>query len=522
MSGALYFPKTPFSPRSRFVPVVFWTALIFLGIGGVLAHASDNEPIRIASKNFNESYLLSEISAQLLESRGYSVRRQFGLGGTLICYGALTNDQIDLYIEYTGTITQAILKHTDSLSLAEIRSELPPDLELLQPLGFNNTYALTMRAEQADSLALNTISDLVEAPELRVVVSHEFLERNDGWPGLKSSYGFTTTPSGIEHGLAYQALADGAIDVTDAYSTDGELARYNLRMLEDDRAFFPEYLALPLVRRDLPEGAKSVLLELGNKLTASRMQALNAQVLAGSDNGDADIAGTAQKFLVEQGMISATAVSTPGSRMWRGLWRNTLRHLQLTLIALGFAVVVGVGVGLLVFRNANLASAVVYLCGLLQTIPSIALLALMIPLLGIGLLPAIVALFLYALLPILRNTVVALGTIDPELVRTAKAIGLSRSERMRHVLVPMALPNIFAGVRTAAVISVGTATLAAFIGAGGLGDPIVTGLSLNDTNLILQGAIPAACLAMGIELGFEVLERFVIPKPLRDAARSGG
>lgn len=513
----------------HFLRACFANAVLFVAIGAALtlagvthARANDDVPIRIASKNFNESYLLSEISAQLLESRGYKVRRQFGLGGTLICYGALTNDQIDLYIEYTGTITQAILKRSDALSLAAIREEIPADLELLQPFGFNNTYALTMRAEQADSLGLTTISDLVAAPELRVVVSHEFLERNDGWPGLKATYGFTTTPSGIEHGLAYQALADGAIDVTDAYSTDGELARYNLRMLEDDRAFFPEYLALPLVRKDLPQGAKEVLLELADTLTASSMQALNAQVLVGSDKGEADIAATAQKFLVAQGMISSTDLSSTSSRMWRGLWRNTLRHLQLTLIALGFAVVVGVGVGLLVFRNSNVASAVVYLCGLLQTIPSIALLALMIPLLGIGLLPAIVALFLYALLPILRNTVVALGTIDPELVRTAKAIGLSRSERMRHVLVPMALPNIFAGVRTAAVISVGTATLAAFIGAGGLGDPIVTGLSLNDTNLILQGAIPAACLAMGIELGFEVLERFVIPEPLRDAARSGG
>ena len=219
---------------------------------------------------------------------------------------------------------------------------------------------------------------------------------------------------------------------------------------------------------------------------------------------------------------SASPSSSPNNRMWRSLARNTLRHLQLTLVALSCAVIVGVGVGLLVFRNARVANAVVYFCGLLQTIPSIALLALMIPLLGIGLLPAIVALFLYALLPILRNTVVALGTIDPELVRTAKAIGLSRGERMRHVLLPLSLPNIFAGIRTAAVISVGTATLAAFIGAGGLGDPIVTGLSLNDTQLILQGAIPAACLAMAIELGFEGLERWIIPAPLREAARGGG
>lgn len=490
--------------------------------------ARSDETIRIASKNFGESYLLSEIAAQLLEARGFTVRRQLGLGGTLICYGALFNDQIDVYIEYTGTITQAILKSPTPLELPQIREQIPQDLELLLPFGFNNTYAMTMRADQAESLGLSTVSELVAQRQLRVVVSHEFLERNDGWPGLKEHYGFTTTPTGIEHGLAYQALADGAIDVTDAYSTDGELARYKLRVLQDDLGFFPEYLALPFVRASLPEEAKAALRELANTLDAEQMQALNSAVLGaelpdgGEASGAGDFARVAQEFLVAKKLITAQAANSASNRMWSSLWRNTLRHLQLTLIALAFAVLVGVGVGLVVFRNARIANVVVYLCGLLQTIPSIALLALMIPLLGIGLVPAIVALFLYALLPILRNTVVALGTIDPELVRTAKAIGLSRAERMRHVLLPLSLPNIFAGIRTAAVISVGTATLAAFIGAGGLGDPIVTGLSLNDTGLILQGAIPAACLAMAIELGFEVLERWIIPKPLRDAARGGG
>ena len=521
----------------------FWLLVFTLAVGmsvgtsessasEISLSTDESKVIRIASKNFGESYLLSEISAQLLEARGFEVSRQFGLGGTLICYGALANDQIDLYVEYTGTITQAILKSPEPLELDAIRRSLPEDLELLEPLGFNNTYAMAMRAEQAQTLGLNTVSDLVAQPGLKVVVSHEFLERNDGWPGLKERYGFTTQPAGIEHGLAYQALADGAIDVTDAYSTDGELARYQLQILRDDLDFFPEYLALPFIRSSLPESAKAVLRELAGVLDASQMQALNAKVLgsvssattSGSDGAErgGDFAEVAQQFLLQKKLIDTDSAKTSNDRLFQSLLRNTTRHLQLTLIALSFAVLVGVGVGLIVFRNARLASAVVYLCGLLQTIPSIALLALMIPLLGIGLVPAIVALFLYALLPILRNTVVALGTIDPELVRTAKAIGLSRGERMRHVLLPLSLPNIFAGIRTAAVISVGTATLAAFIGAGGLGDPIVTGLSLNDTGLILQGAIPAAVLAMAIELGFEGLERWIIPQPLREAARGGG
>lgn len=479
-------------------------------------------PIRIASKNFGESYLLSEIAAQLLEARGFAVQRQFGLGGTLICYSALEQGEVDLYVEYTGTLGQAVLKSEQTLNMQELRAGLPAQLSLLEPFGFNNTYAMAVRAATAKELGLKTIGDLRAHPQLNWVVSHEFLERKDGWPGVAAAYDLQVDPSGIEHGLAYQAIADGAIDVTDAYSTDGELVQYQLMILADDRQFFPEYLAAPLVRNDLPNEAIVALGELADTLTATQMQALNAAVLAGSKSGEADFAAIAQGFLLERDLVEASAMVSPSQRLWRDLWRNTLRHLELTLIALLLAIGVGVGVGVMVFRNANLARFVVYLCGLLQTIPSIALLALMIPLLGIGKTPAIIALFLYALLPILRNTVVALGTIDPDLVRTAKAIGLSRAERLRYVLVPMALPNIFAGVRTAAVISVGTATLAAFIGAGGLGDPIVTGLSLNDTNLILQGAIPAACLAMLIELGFELIERWVIPQPLREAAQGGG
>ena len=499
-----------------------FVATCFFMVTSPISVEAEQTPIRVASKNFGESYLLSEIAAQLLEARGFAVERQFGLGGTLICYSALEQGEVDLYIEYTGTLAQAVFKSDRALNLRELRSGLPASLALLAPFGFNNTYAIAVRAAMASELGLKKIGDLIRYPELKFVVSHEFLERNDGWPGLAAAYELAVDPAGIEHGLAYQAIADGAIDVTDAYSTDGELVQYQLTLLADDLQFFPEYLAAPLVRKALPASAKAALGELADTLTANQMQALNAAVLAGSKSGKADFAAIAQGFLLARGLVESRVLTSPAERMWRDLWRNTLRHLELTLVSLGFAIVFGVGVGVLVFRNASLSSSVVYACGLLQTIPSIALLALMIPLLGIGKTPAIVALFLYALLPILRNTVVALGTIDPELVRTAKAIGLSRGERLRHVLVPMALPNIFAGIRTAAVISVGTATLAAFIGAGGLGDPIVTGLSLNDTNLILQGAIPAACLAMLIELVFELIERRVIPLPLREAARGGG
>jgi len=465
--------------------------------------------IRIGSKNFNESYLLSEMSAQMLEQAGYRVERKFGLGGTLICYDALRNGEIDVYAEYTGTLSQAVLNDPAAKSVAELNRRLQPlALELLPAFGFNNTYAMVIKEASASRLDMTSIADMARHPDLKVVVSHEFLEREDGWPGLAEAYGLGLDVTGIEHGLAYQALDDGVIDITDAYSTDGELKRYNLRILDDDRGFFPQYLAAPLIRSDLPEGAREVLMELAGRIDDATMQRLNSEVVFERKS----FAEVANDFLVAERL--AASVDTSG-QAWQSLLDNTLQHLKLTGVALIGSVLVGVGASLAVFRMPTVSRALTYFCGLLQTIPSIALLALMIPVFGIGMLPAVIALFLYSLLPILRNTLTALTTIDPTLVRVAVAMGLKEGEQLRLVYLPLALPSMFAGIRTAAVISIGTATLAAFIGAGGLGDPIVTGLALNDVNLILQGALPAAGLAVLTELLFEVLERLLLPGNLR-------
>ncbi len=471
---------------------------------------AESEPIRVASKNFTESYVLAEIAAQVLEAAGFAVERRFGLGGTLICFEALANAEIDLYVEYTGTLSQAILDLPVDTTRADLNAAVAlRGLELLPPLGFNNTYAMAVRRSTAERHGLRTIGDLRGARGLNMVVSHEFLHRDDGWPGLAAAYGLSGPVTGIEHGLAYRALQDGTIDVTDAYSTDGEIKRYDLVLLQDDQAFFPAYLALPLVRRDLPAGARQALLVLANSLNDSQMQALNAEVVF---NGRT-FAQVANSFLVERGVLSAGEAIA--DTLWSDLRRNTAQHLKLTAIALVGAVLFGVGLSLVVFRVPALSRAVIYASGLMQTVPSIALLALMIPLLGIGTTPAIIALFLYSLLPILRNTITALTTLDPTLVRVALAMGLSNFEQLRYVYLPLSLPSMLAGIRTAAVISIGTATLAAFIGAGGLGEPIVTGLALNDVGLILQGAIPAALLAIITELVFELIERVSLPGHLR-------
>ena len=478
-------------------------AIILMMIGGALAaQAPPDEPIVIGSKTFTEGYLLAEIMAQTLEASGLTVQRRFGFGATLICYEALKRGEIDVYPEYTGTISRVILGRSEDPSLRQLNNLLAEDeVEVLAPFGFDNTYAITVTEQLAKRYDLHRISDLAALPELRLALSYEFMNREDGWPGLAARYGLAQQPRGIEHALAYPALIDGSIDATDAYVTDGELLRYELRVLEDDLGYFPAYMALPLTRRELSAGARQALLSLADRIDSAEMRRLNARVIV----DEISFAGAAAEFLnpgAQNGRQRSVAASS--------LARNTLVHLKLTGLALFFACIVGIISALAVYRSKRLSRAVLYLAGLMQTIPSIALLALLIPVLGVGQVPAIVALFLYSLLPIMRSTVTALLTIDPLLRRVARALGMTTAQQIRIVLVPLALPHVLAGLRTAAVISIGTATLAAFIGAGGLGEPIVTGLALNDTRLILSGAIPAAALALLTELLFELLERRLI------------
>ena len=491
----------------------FFSALLMVCVvWAVSVHASETQPVRVASKNFAENYLLAEIIAQLLERHGVGVERAFGLGGTLICYQALLNNEIDLYVEYTGTLSQAILQTPEVTEHGQLNALIADrGLQLLPQLGFNNTYAIAVREQQAQALGLVSIGDLAQHLQLQLVFSHEFLERGDGWPGLSQRYGLTQAVKGIEHALAYQAIADGAIDVTDAYSTDGELSRYPLRVLIDDRNYFPGYMAAPLVRsawvQQAPEAA-ALVRRLAGLIDETTMLRLNAEVAVNNKS----YAQVATEFLNTHSTEldldpTENSVSPPG--FWSETAGHVLRHLQLTGLALGAAILLGLAMSLVIFSRPRLANGVVYFCGLLQTVPSLALLALMIPIFGIGFTPAVVALFLYSLLPIVRNAVTALSTVDPTLVRVSQALGLSGWQQLRHLRLPLSLPMIFAGIRTAAVISIGTATLAAFIGAGGLGEPIVVGLSLNDTDMILRGAIPAAMLAILAEFFFAAVQKRV-------------
>jgi osmoprotectant transport system permease protein len=486
-------------------------------------------PVVIASKPFGESYLLAEMFAQLLEARGLLVQRRPGLGATEIAFRALRQGAIDLYPEYTGTGLLAILGEPPAAEPREVFARVSRvfrerwGVRWLPPLGFENTYAVAVRRETAERRRLATLSDLARvAPELRAGLTPDFIGRADGLPGLTRAYGLRFREvRALLPAVKYQALAAGEVDVIDGYSTDGLIARYDLVVLTDERRFFPPYEAAALAGRRLADSvpaALAALAELSGRLDVSTMRRLNRRLEVDGEPA----AAVAAAALGELGLVggAAESASAPGSGRQRGLvsylWaeRRTIaaltgRHLLLVLVSLAGAIALAVPLGLALERQRRSAEAVIRSVGLLQTIPSIALLAFMIPLLGIGVVPALVALFLYSLYPILRNTYVGVRDAAPGAVSAATALGMTPRQVLRHVRLPLAAPVIMAGIRTAAVISVGTATLAAFIGAGGLGDPIAAGLALSDSRMILSGALPAAMLALLVDWGLGRAERVV-------------
>ena len=507
--------------------------LLAIVLSPSLRAQESHRPIVVASKPFGESYLLAEMAAQLLESHGYRVDRRLGLGATEIAFAALREGRIDLYPEYTGTGLLAILKQkpvSDAATAFRIVSaefQRRYGVRWLPPLGFENTYAIAVRPETATEHGLRTLSDLVRAaPGLTAGFTPDFIGREDGLPGLRRAYGINfRSVRSLLQAVKYQALAGGSVDLVDGYSTDGMLSRYNLVVLKDDRHFFPPYeaalLAGPSLLRDFP-GAAEVLARLSGTIHEPLMRSLNRRVEV--DGAPVDqVARAALQQIVPAGSSPAPSAAARTSSLWRYLWetRSTIssltgRHLVLVAVSLLGAILLAVPLGLLLEQARGSAEAVIRSVGLMQTIPSIALLAFMLPFLGIGLAPALVALFLYSLYPILRNTYTGLRDAAPAAVAAGTALGMTQRQVLAHIRLPLAAPVIMAGIRTAAVINVGTATLAAFIGAGGLGDPIVAGLALADTRMILSGALPAAVLALVVDWSLGLVEKAVRPKGIQN------
>jgi osmoprotectant transport system permease protein len=481
--------------------------------------------VRIGSKKFTESVILGEILVQLVKAGGDRASHLAELGGTQIVFDALRRGEIDAYPEYTGTLAEEIYAGRDASTPEKLAALLKADgVAMSASLGFSNNYALAVSRSTAERLDLKTIADLTKHPDLRLGLSNEFLDRADGWKGLRTAYGLSQQPTGMDHDLAYRYLDAGTIDVTDVYTTDARLTELDLVLLDDNKSYFPGYEAVLLTRVDLPQKSRraaDVIAKLSGKIDQERMRELNAEVESRTLSESQAAAG----FLLDEFSIKSHVTDESVANQ---VLQRTWEHLDLVRRSLIPAIFVAVPLGVLAAKLPRLGRVILGITGVVQTIPALALLVLLIApvayfgldTLGAGSVTAIVALFLYSLLPIVQNTAAGITGIAPEYRESATALGLAPWFRLLHVELPLASPSILAGVKTSAILNVGFATLGALVGARGYGQPILSGIRVNDMGLILQGAIPAAGLAILLQIAFEISERWFVPAGLRLAVPS--
>ncbi|MEW4486946.1 glycine betaine ABC transporter substrate-binding protein [Thalassoglobus sp. JC818] len=475
--------------------------------------------LRVAAKGFTESVTLAEIASALAIESGNSSEPVTELGGTQVLWSALVSGEIDVYPEYTGTLRQEIFRGQplpDDESLEKKVEE--SGVSMTAPLGFNNTYAIAMKRSRAEEFGIEKISDLSKFPQFKYAFSNEFMDRGDGWPSLKRTYDLSPADiRGIQHTLAYRALDAGEIDVADAYATDPHILEMDLKLLKDDRNYFPKYDAVYLYRTQLeetnPEFVK-LLKSMEGKLSDSTMLRLNEAVEI-DELSEPDVAS---QFVNKTFGFNVKSAS---QSLTRRIWKTSLEHLFLVVISLSAAILVGIPAGIIAAKTKLPGQIILGTAEIIQTIPGLALLVFMgvlfirVGLPSIGAFPVMVALFLYSLLPIIRNTMTGLTEIPKSLIESATALGLGPAARLRLVELPLSAPMILAGIKTTAVINVGYAALGGLIGAGGYGQPIMTGLRLNSEAHMLEGAIPAAIMAISVKYVFEAAEKFLVSPGLR-------
>ena len=491
-----------------------------------LLACAKEQPFVVGSKQFTESELIGEMAAQIAEDMGIPVERKYYMGG-MVCFESLKQNQMDLYGEYTGTGLVNILgepSQSDPEAVFRRVSSVFKEkwgLTWLSPLGFNNTYALVMKRSKADAAGLKNISDLARAgKKFRCGFDLAFYDRPDGFPGMIRHYGgdFCSEILQMDPGLMYQALADGRVDVISGYGTDGRIKSLDLAALRDDKNFFPPYqaayLAAPNAFNRAP-GLKEKLELLAGRIDDAKMTELNAAV----DAEKRPAAEVARRFLSSEGLISpADFASGAASRtFWgyfaqkkKGIYRLSLQHFAMVSGAMILGVLFGVPLGILLTRCKALSPYIMGVTTTLQTIPSVALLGLLmlLPVVGgIGLRPAVTALFLYSLLAIVENTYVGISQVDGNIIDAGRGMGMTDMQILRLIELPQALPVIIAGVRISAVICVATATIASYIGAGGLGDLIFRGVARANNAMVAWGAVPAILMSLAIHRLLSVLER---------------
>ncbi len=499
-----------------------WGALaVVLLAAGLVPLPRRGAQVRIGSKKFTESVILGDTLRLLAANDGLDAVHYREFGGTRIVFDALEAGQIDVYPEYTGTIVHEILAGKDLADEAAIGRELHArGLAMSKSLGFSNTYAIALTKKRAAELGIAKISDLKRHPELKLALTHEFLDRSDGWPALAKRYDLPQRDVvGVDHDLAYPQLLAGEIDAIDVYSTDAMIHRGDLAVLEDDLKFFPRYDAVWLYRQEAVDRYPQLLAairQLEGAISEPTMRGLNDLV----ESRERSESQAAADFLRTHLGVNTEAERTSWGRM---VLTHVGEHLDLVRRSLLPAIVAGIGLGIFCQRRRRVGRVVLAAVGLLQTIPSLALLVLLLPVvaalgypsIGEGSVTAVIALFAYCLLPIVRNTFTGLDGIPRGTVESATVLGLGPLSKLAEIELPIALPIILAGIRTAAVQNVGFATLGAIIGAGGLGQPILRGIRLNDVPLILSGAIPAALLALLLQFAIDGLEWAVVPRGLK-------
>lgn len=488
------------------------SSFLFVGclLAPALACASDS--VVVGSKIFTESYILGEIAAQIIEKdSSVSVDRKFGIGNTGMLVESLKSGKVDVYPEYSGTLAETILKNPTLRSLPDIKAALAPyGLTISDSLGFNNTYALAVKETFAEKNNLRTMSDLLTLKTpLRAAFSYEFMERDDGFQGMVRRYAFPFSANQIsqmEHSLVYQAIDEDAVDLIEIYSTDANIKKFNLRVLVDDLNYFPSYQAVWVARTAFTAEHPdqwAALKKYEGSINQNVILALNAE----AELQKISFSTIASGFLG----ISHIKTDTRAGQ----IIERTKEHLWLVGIALVFSIVIGIPLGIAAAKFRRTGQGILIFAALVQTIPTLALLCLLIPLFGIGLKPALVALCMYSLLPVILNTLTGIQAVDPKHIENAKAFGLSRRQILYKILLPLASPMILTGLKTATIVSIGTATLAALIGAGGYGALIISGLSLNNIPTILMGAIPAAVMALLAHFIFDGVSWALVPKGWR-------
>ncbi len=504
---------------------IFIISLIFCFFS--LHSDASNSSIVMGSKKITESVILGDIGIKLLSANGLPVIHRQELGLSQILWRSLLRGDIDIYPEYTGTLIKELLPEYNLKNLSEIQIKLRQKFGVgtFDPFGFVNNFALGISEELGEKLKISKISDLKKYPNIRFGLSHDFIDRNDGWPLVQRRYQLNhSSVIGMEHELTYRALNEKVIDVIDLYSTDAEISLYKIRILEDDLGIFPNYQGIYIYRLDLERRfprAIPILMQLGGSISQQEMVHLNRRAKVDRlDEKQVALEFLSQYSMTPRGsgfdnLVKMTD-SVPGNFTgWNfigklktaEIWLRTQEHLYLVFISLLSSIFVAIPLGVFAAKVPRLGPSILGIAGIIQTIPSLALLVFMVPIFGIGTVPSVAALFLYSLLPIVRNTYTGISSIPESISESASGIGLNFWQKLAMVEMPMASKSIFSGVKTAAVINVGTATLGSMIGAGGLGQLILVGVRKDDLSMILQGAVPAAVLAILVQALFDWGER---------------